>query len=82
MKNKTQPEKFGTMSRKKIKPIFQVQTTPKSKFSAKISGTEFSSYEEILLKECGYFSLYALHAVNCILNSKIRKSYNEHDLKG
>ncbi|XP_076634721.1 cilia- and flagella-associated protein 221-like [Colletes latitarsis] len=80
LKSKAQPVKVSTIARKKMKPISLDQPTSKS--CAIRPDMEFSSFDESLLKECGYFPLYTQHAVNCIMNSKSRKPYGKHDLKG
>ncbi|XP_053972616.1 cilia- and flagella-associated protein 221-like [Hylaeus volcanicus] len=79
-KNKVKPAKTDAISRKKVTPISVNQNTPKA--CAEKSTVKMSSCEESLLKKCSYFPLYALHAVNCIMNSKTLKSHGEHELKG
>ncbi|XP_043264918.1 cilia- and flagella-associated protein 221-like [Colletes gigas] len=82
MKSKARPiqRKVSAIARKKMKPISLDQPTLKS--CAIKPDMELSSFDESLLKECGYLPLYTQHAVNCIMNSKSRKPFGEHDLRG
>lgn len=80
IKNKTRLAKVDTISRRKIKSVSPEKSVSKS--ITKKSAMTCTNSEEVLTKPCSYFPVYTLHAVNCILNLKIRKSYGEHELKG
>ncbi|XP_050593105.1 cilia- and flagella-associated protein 221-like isoform X1 [Bombus affinis] len=78
IKSKIQQKNISTTFCKGAKPISVKKNKPKY---LKESTMKFTSSEKLLLKQC-YFPLYTLHAVNCILNLKIRKLFNEYELKG
>lgn len=78
IENKIQQKNISTTFCKGAKPISVKKNKPKY---LKESAMKFTSSEKLLLKQC-YFPLYTLHAVNCILNLKIRKLFNEYELKG
>nr|XP_033336531.1 uncharacterized protein LOC117226378 isoform X3 [Megalopta genalis] len=79
-KNRKQPLKIGAITRKKAKATSKEIIISKPCTEQPI--IEYKSVEETLLKECGYFPLYALHTVNCMLISKSRAPCNEYELKG
>nr|XP_033336530.1 uncharacterized protein LOC117226378 isoform X2 [Megalopta genalis] len=78
-KNRKQPLKIGAITRKKAKATSKEIIISKPCTEQPI--IEYKSVEETLLKECGYFPLYALHTVNCMLISKSRAPCNEYELK-
>ncbi|CAD1475815.1 unnamed protein product [Heterotrigona itama] len=80
VKSKMQRRKIGTSFSKEVKPISVKED--KSKYCLRESTAKRTSFEKLLLKRCSHFTLYTPHAVNCILNLKIRKSISEHELKG
>ncbi|XP_076757278.1 uncharacterized protein LOC143427232 [Xylocopa sonorina] len=72
---------IGGTSCRKLKPISVEKNKSKlysDKSTSKYPHSEISSS----LKRCSRFPLYALHTVNCILNSKCQRSHNEYELKG
>lgn len=79
MKSKTYKKKIDTNIYKEIKPTPIKMDKPK--YYLNNSSIKYN-FENILLKQCAYFPSNTLHAVNCILNLKIRKSYNKYELKG
>ncbi|CAL7941311.1 unnamed protein product [Xylocopa violacea] len=80
MKSQAVQKVIDGKSFKKVKSIFVEKN--KSKLCPEESNSKCTHYESSLLKQCGYLPLYALHTVNCILNSKFRRLYNEYELKG
>lgn len=80
VKSKIQRKKIGPTFCKEVKSIFVKED--KSKYCLRESIAKYTNFEKLLLKQCSHFLLYTPHAVNCILNSKIRRSFSEYELKG
>ena len=80
VKSKMQRKQIGTTFCKEMKPISVKKD--ESKYCLRESTAKYTSFEKLLLKQCSHFPLYTPHAVNCILNSKIQRSFSEYELKG
>lgn len=80
MKRNEEGKKIGALSCREVKAIFRKRD--KLKPHIKESTTKYTDFGKNLLQKCGHIPLYSLHAINCILNSKIQRSFDEYELNG